>query len=283
MFAGTAADRVGISFRSVSPGVAAYPVTTAGGGPQQRGPVGGSRVKVNLHRGRHRDQARTSCCSRHLFSIEDNARLPGLADAIQRDMSAAMAETVDRVCFNGDNGANENSADITGLRTAGVTEATLTQANKVKGDELVKFFLGLRRRPVRRQPLRTFGSCASVGSNQLWGGRVHAATVENQTVASSSCAPTALTGPYEVASTPTRPTATLAPTWALAGGSTERASRLYGRAAELTRDPYSGADKGEVQLTLNYLWSAGVPSDFQLCKRLKYVSLGGRVVEIGPG
>ena len=54
-----------------------------------------------------------------IYSIEDNARLPGLADAIQRDMSAAMAETVDRVCFNGDNGANENSADITGLADGG--------------------------------------------------------------------------------------------------------------------------------------------------------------------
>ena len=76
-------------------------------------------MKVNLHRGRHRDQACASCRSRYLFSIEDNARLPGLADAIQRDMSAAMSETVDRVCFNGDSGANENSADITGLAHGG--------------------------------------------------------------------------------------------------------------------------------------------------------------------
>ena len=35
-------------------------------------------------------------------------------------------------------------------------------------------------------------SFASVGSNQLWGGRVHAATVSNQTVASSSFGRTAL-------------------------------------------------------------------------------------------
>ena len=63
------------------------------------------------------------------------------------------------------------------------SESTLTQADKVKADELVQFVPCLRRRPVRRQPLRTFGLCASVGSNQLWGGRVHAPTVENQTVA----------------------------------------------------------------------------------------------------
>ena len=180
VFAGTAADRVGISFRSVSPGVAAYPVTTAGGGPQQRGrseAVGESTYTVAV------TEIKPARRAVHgIYSIEDNARLPGLADAIQRDMSAAMAETVDRVCFNGDNGANENSADITGLRTAGVSEATLTQANKVKGDELVKFFLAY----VDGQYAASLSDVrivCSVGSNQLWGGRVHAATVENQTVA----------------------------------------------------------------------------------------------------
>ena len=42
-------------------------------------------------------------------------------------------------------------------------------------------------------------------------------------------------------------------------------------AAELTRDPYSGADKGEVQLTLNYLWQLAFPRTSNF-KRLKYVS-----------
>ena len=37
VFHGTAAERVGISFRPVAPGVSAYPVTTVGGAPQQRG------------------------------------------------------------------------------------------------------------------------------------------------------------------------------------------------------------------------------------------------------
>ena len=37
VFAGSAAERVGISFRPQSPGVASFPVTTAGGSPAQRG------------------------------------------------------------------------------------------------------------------------------------------------------------------------------------------------------------------------------------------------------
>ena len=63
---GTAADRVGISFRSVSPGVAAFPVTTAAGGSSVQRGREEAVSESHLHRGRHRDQARTSCRSRHL-------------------------------------------------------------------------------------------------------------------------------------------------------------------------------------------------------------------------
>ena len=42
-------------------------------------------------------------------------------------------------------------------------------------------------------------------------------------------------------------------------------------AGELIRDPYSGAAKGEVALTLCYLWDFGLPrtSNFQ---RIKFVT-----------
>ena len=267
VFAGTAADRVGISFRSVAPGVAAYPVTTAGGGPQQRGrseAVGESTYTVAV------TEIKPARRAVHgIYSIEDNARLPGLADAIQRDMSAAMSETVDRVCFNGDNGANENSADITGLRTAGVSESTLTQANKVKADELVKFFLAY----VDGQYAASLADVrivSSVGSNQLWGGRVHAATVSNQTVASFL-----------------RENGI---NWTVRGGiDTNTANGDFGAyiglgrgidgagiaavwtAGALTVDPYSGAAKGEVQLTLTYLWSLAFPRPSNFA-RMKYVA-----------
>ena len=77
VFNDSAAMRVGISFRDAGPGVAAYPVTTAGGAGVQRG----------------RTQAVTESTytiavteikpSRHavygVYSIEDNARLPGMS------------------------------------------------------------------------------------------------------------------------------------------------------------------------------------------------------------
>ena len=69
-----------------------------------------------------------------IYSLEDELRLPGLADSIIRDMRASMVESIDKAVFVGDSGANENSADITGLTTAGIVESTITQANKVKGD-----------------------------------------------------------------------------------------------------------------------------------------------------
>ena len=42
-------------------------------------------------------------------------------------------------------------------------------------------------------------------------------------------------------------------------------------AGSLIRDPYSGADSGEVGLTLNYLWDFKIPRTSNF-RRLKYVS-----------
>ena len=79
-------------------------------------------------------------------------------------------------------GANEASADIAGLQTAGITEATITQANKIKGDELLKLMLGYIDGRYA-QSMADVRMAASVGSNALWGGTVHAAAVSNETVA----------------------------------------------------------------------------------------------------
>ena len=56
-------------------------------------------------------------------------------------MGASMMETIDKAVFLGDAGATGTDADIAGFTTAGITEATITQANKIKGDELLKLFL----------------------------------------------------------------------------------------------------------------------------------------------
>ena len=267
VFQGTAAERVGISFRPVSPGVSAYPVTTAGGSPVQRGrteAVTESTYTVVI------TEIKPARRALHgVYSIEDDMRLPGLSDAIERDMRMAMTESVDLVVFNGDSGANENTADITGLQTAGISEFTLTQANKIKAPETLQAFLAY----VDGLYAASMGDIrivTSVGANVLWYGTVANSAAENQTVAQ-----------FLMAS---------GMSWTTRGGiDTNTANGDFGayvglgrgidgagiaavwEQAQLIRDPYSGAKTGEVQLTLNYLWQMAFPRTANF-KRLKFVS-----------
>ena len=197
-------------------------------------------------------------------------RLPGLAAAIERDMAASIMESIDLAIFNGDNTANENIADITGFRTAGVAESTITQANKVKGDELLKLFLGFVD-GVYATTMADVRMVASVGSNALWGGTVHAAAVDNQTVAAFLRANGV--------------------NWTVRGGiDTNTANGDFGayfglargvdgagvapvwNRGQFIRDIYGDrATKGEVSLTLNYFWAFGIPRTDNF-KRLKFVT-----------
>ena len=181
VFAETASARLGITMPTVPAGVAAYPTMTAGGAGAQRG-----RTQAAV------DSTYTFAVTeikptRHavhgIYSIEDELRLPGMASAIERDMAMATVESIDRAIFSTDAGANEDTADITGLRThADVGESTITQNNKIKGDELLKLFLAF----VDGKYAATMADVrvvASVGSTVLWGGTVHNSAVDNETVA----------------------------------------------------------------------------------------------------
>ena len=138
----TAAARLGITFKSVQPGIASVPVTTAGADAKQRGrgeaaadaawTVGITEIKP------------TRAAVRATFSEEDVMRLPGLEDSLKRDLGNALAEGIDRSIFVGDAGANEDVANITGFTTlAGVAEKTVTQANKIKPAQSLTPFVEL--------------------------------------------------------------------------------------------------------------------------------------------
>ena len=267
VFHGTAAESIGISFRPVAPGVAAFPVTTAGGAPQQRGRTQAAAERtytVNV------TEIKPSRRAVHgVYSIEDDARLPGLGAAIERDMRMAMTESVDLAVFKGDAGANEDLADIVGLQTAAITEATLTQANSKKADEVLKFFLAY----VDGQYANALSDVrivASVGTNVLWYGSVHAPTVDNQSIAqflmASGLGWTARGG-IDAATTNGKFGAYVG----LARGVDGAGIAAVWEQGQLIRDPYSGAKTGEVQLTLNYLFSLAFPRPANF-KRLKYVT-----------
>ena len=265
----TAAARLGVTFPMVPSGVAAYPVLSAGASGVQRGRT--EVVSEGTYTAAVVEAKPTRNAVNGIYSIEDELRLPGLSEAIIRDMRASLLESMDKAIFIGDSGANENSADIAGLTTAtGVTESTLTQANSVKGDEILKLFLAYID-GVYAASMEDVRIVASVGSNTLWGGTVHAAAVDNQTVA-------AFLRANDV-------------TWTTRGGiDTNTANGDFGafiglaRGAEgaavapvwanaqLVRDGYgTNATAGQVALTMSTFWDFKVPRGANY-KRLKYVS-----------
>ena len=183
----------------------------------------------------------------------------------------AVAEAVDAAVFKGDDGANGNDADIAGLQTlAGTTEKTVTQANKVKGAETLKAFLEL----VDGKHAGTLGDLrvvSSVGSNVLWGTSV-------------------LPDPATTGETVAHFLMRSGLSWRTREGidantangdfgayiGRQRGIMGAGVAAvwssgELIRDMYTGATKGEVNLTLATYWDFAVPRASNFA-RLKYVN-----------
>ena len=267
VFNETAAERVGISFRPVPPGVSTYPVTTAGGSPTQRGRTQAAGEGTYTVAVTEMKPARRAVHG--IYSIEDDMRLPGLSEAIERDMRMAMVESVDRAVFNGDTGANENVADITGMRTAGIVEVTLTQANKVKADETLKLFLAL----VDGNHAGMLGDLrmvTSVGANTLWYGSIHNSAADNQTIAQFLMA-SGLSWMARGSIDGNTANGDFGAYVGLARGIEGAGIAAIWEQGQLIRDPFTGADSGNVQLTLNYLWQLAFPRTDNF-KRLKFVS-----------
>ena len=212
----------------------------------------------------------TRNAARLTFNMEDTARLSGLEAALTRDLRMGLTEAVDKAIFIGDAGATGTDADIAGLRTqASVEEVTLTQAHKVMPSNTLAAFIGMidGMHAINPADLRVV---ASVGSNTLWYGTIANSAAENQTLAGFLMASGVNWSVRAGIDTNTSngdfgafvgrgrglPGAGVVPVW---------------DSGQLIRDPYSGAAKGEIALTLNYLWSFGLvrPANFA---RLKYVT-----------
>ena len=268
LFAETCAMKVGVSFRSVGPGVQAYPVTTAGATAAQRGrreaaadaawTVGVTEIKPSRN------------AVRAVFSVEDAARLRGLEDALRRDLRAALTEGIDRAVFVGDDGANENAADITGLQThADVTEVTLTQAAKVKPADTVARLAGLID-GVRATMPGHLRIVATVGTNTLWMSTIANSAAENQTLAQflrASGFEWATRGGIETATA----NGDFGAFIGLARGIEGAAVAPVWESARLIRDELTGASKGEVAVTLQTLWGFALPRAANF-RRLKFVA-----------
>ena len=267
VFYDSAASRVGISFRTVAPGVASYPITVSGGAGVQRART--QAVTESTYTIAVTEMKPTRHAIHGIYSIEDDMRLPGMADAIERDMRAGLVDSIDLACFNGDAGASGTDADITGLQTAAIAEATLTQAQKVMADDTLAFFLAY----VDGRYAASMGDLnivASVGANVLWYSTIHAATVDNQTVAQflmASGVNWTARGDIDTGTDDGDFGAYIG----LGRGMDGAGIAAVWDSGQLIRDPYSNADAGEVKLTLNYLWALGIPRSANF-KRLKFVT-----------
>ena len=263
---GTAADRLGVTMTAVAPGVAAYPVMTAAGSAVQRGRT--EAVTESTFSVAVTELKPSRAAVNGKYSIEDNYRLPGLADAILRDMRAGMSVDIDAKIFKGDSGANEAGADIVGLQGATVGETTITQANKVKAKETLQAFLG----HVDGQYAMSFGDLrvvAAEGANTLWESEFPV-TNSAETLAAilrRAGLSWVVRGDIETATN----NGDFGAFIGLARGIQGAAKACVWSAGELVRDPYTSAKKGEVELTLNYLWNLAIPRAANF-KRVKFVT-----------
>ena len=268
LFAGTAAAHVGITMESVPAGVASYPVMTAGASAAQRQRSTDAAADAAWTIGVTEMKPKRNAV-RLVFSIEDAARIPGLESALTRDLRMALVEGVDRAIFLGDAGATGTSADITGLQSAAITETTIKQEDKVKGPETLGAFTG-QVDGIHAMGLGDLRVVASVGAWRLWENTIINSTADNMTLAAFlRMAGLSWMSRGEI------DTATLNGDFGafigLGRGLEGAGVAAVWEAGELLRDPYTGAAKGEVALTLSYLWNFDLPrpSNFS---RIKFVT-----------
>ena len=256
LFAGTAAERVGITMESVPAGVASFPVTTAGASAAQRQRSTDAAADAGWTIGITEMKPKRNAV-RLVFSVEDAARIPGLESALNRDLRMALVEGVDRAIFLGDAGASGNDADITGLNTAAITETEITQTNKILGPGTLGAFTGMVD-GIHANGLGDLRVVASVGSYRLWEATVINATADNMTLAAflrGAGLGWMARGEIETATDDGDFGAFVGRGRGIEGAGVA----AVWEAGELIRDPYSGAAKGEVALTLTYLWNFALP------------------------
>ena len=268
LFAGTAAQHLGITMESVPAGVPSYPVTTAGASAAQRQRSTDAAADAAWTIGVTEMKPKRNAV-RLLFSIEDAARIPGLESALVRDLRMALMEGVDRAIFLGDAGATGTDADIVGLRTAGITETTITQANKVLGPGTLGAFTG-QVDGIHAMGLGDLRVVTSVGAWRLWENTIINSTADNMTLgAFLRMAGLSWMSRGEIDTNTANGDF---------GAFIGRGRGIEGagvaavwEAGELIRDPYSGAAKGEVALTLCYLWDFALPRSDNF-SRIKFVT-----------
>ena len=268
LFAEASATKLGVSMRSVGSGIAAYPITTSGpiGVQRQRAEaVGAVSLGLTVH-----EMKPTRMATHLIYSVEDVARLPGLADAIRREMSDALVDSLDKAIFLGATTAG-TEADVHGFQTAsGIGEPTLTQSNKVKGPNTLEAFTNQVDGKYASGPA-DIRVVSSQGAYKLWSTTIVAAAVSNQTIAGIPSGKNGISWSVRGDIESNSANGDFGAFMGLARGIEGAAVLAVWEQGNLVTDPYSGADKGEIALTMNTLWNFAIVRTANF-KRLKFVS-----------
>ena len=218
--------------------------------------AGSGRCRMD-HR-RHRAEAEAE---RRAAAVQYRGRgkNSGLESALTRDLRMALTEGVDRAIFLGDDTANPNTGDIVGLTTAaGLVEKTITQANKIKGANVLQAFAELIDGKAAMMP-SDLKAVFAVGANTLWSHTLANTGASVDTTIAEFLRRFGLNwmtrGEIEIATA----AADFGAFVGLGRGLDGAGVAAIWEAGELIRDPYSVAAKGEVALTLIYLWDFALP------------------------
>lgn len=264
IFAETAAARAGVTMMSVPPGTKAHPVTTAGAGfamAEKGAAIEDAAWTVGVV-----DATPKRGGVRAVFSTEDAERLPGLEPALRRDLQMALTEGVDRAIFIGADGGSADTADITGLtQVTGLTEKTLTQANKVKGPETLQALLSLVD-GVYALDEGDLNIVASVPAATLWNGSIVDGSTEGLTIG-RFLREAGITFSRRAELSDGTGNGKFGAVIGRRRGIAGAACACVWESGRLIYDPYSGAAKGEIALTLAYHW------DFVIARKASFARL----------
>ena len=257
LFSGTAAEAVGVSMESVPTGKSSHPVTSMGATAAQRGKSEAAADAAWTLSVTEMTPKRNAV--RLLFNIEDTARIPGLESALTRELRMALTEGVDRAVFLGDNMATPDAGDIVGLTTAaGLVEKSISQTNKVKGSDTLQVFAELIDGKAAMMP-SDLKAVFAVGANTLWSHQLANTGASVDTTIAEFLRRFGLNWMTRGDIEDTTADTEFAAFVGLGRGLDGSGVAAVWEAGELIRDPYSGAAKGEVALTLCYLWDFKLP------------------------
>ena len=270
LFAGTAADRVGVSFRPVASGVHTIPTFSAAPSGVQR--ARSEAVAEGTFTLAVSEMTPKRSAVYGIYSVEDESRLGGMSDAMVRAMSGGIASAVDLAIFKGDSGASGTDADIAGFQTtlAAAREVTITQANKILAAGTLAAFAGM----VDGRYANAMGdlrAVLSVGANTLWASTVPNAANGNQRTIAAILRENGLTWTTRDAIESATANDDFGAYVGKAQGIEGAAVAAVWNMGRLVRDEFSGKAKGEIELTLDYQWDFKVVRDANF-HRVKFVT-----------